>query len=168
MEEKRDLIGQILISRFGLTEWPIVFALNKQAKEKVRLCSLLLKEKAATEEVLARALSIQLGVNALVMSKTTFLLSALTEVPEEFARRESVLPVQVIGNIIVLACADPSRRRSSPRSSGSPEGGRAAHLRRGDTQAAIERAYHIREIAGAASSPGRRSTRFPETTRTSR
>ncbi|MBI5527618.1 MAG: carboxypeptidase regulatory-like domain-containing protein [Deltaproteobacteria bacterium] len=163
-ENKKELIGRILVQRFGVLEWNVIFALDRQKNEKLRLCSMLLKSKNAPEEMLAKALAFQQGVEAIVLSKTKFLLSSLTFVPEEVARQETVLPVGVVGSILVLAVADPGKKEvfeQIERTSGKKV---APHVAVEVTlKETIEKAYHLRGIVGGGLFSGATHVAVPGT-----
>jgi DNA-binding response OmpR family regulator len=107
---KKELIGQILAARFGVDVGAIRNALARQKVEKRRLCSLLLREGAAAEETLASALGRQLGVPAIVLSKSRFPLAPLSLIPRDVAVKEMVLPLLVEGDKMLIAAVDPHRK----------------------------------------------------------
>jgi DNA-binding response OmpR family regulator len=107
MGVSRELIGQILISRFGIDASKVDEALNRQKTDKRRLCSLLMRSGATGEEVFARALGRQLGVPSIVLSRSRFMVSVLSLVPKDMALRERVLPISVEGEKLLVAAVDP-------------------------------------------------------------
>jgi len=163
-ENKKELIGRILVQRFGVLEWNVIFALDRQKKDGLRLCSMLLRSQNATEEMLAKALAFQLGVEAIVLSKTRFLLSNLTHVPEDVARRETVLPVGVVGSILLLAVADPGKRELFDQIEKTCGKKVAPHIAvEAALKETIEKAYHLRGIVGGGLFSGATHVAVPGT-----
>jgi len=104
---KRDPVGKILIERFLINETIVINALARQKQDNLRICSQILKMGALSEEVLARALSYQYGIPALVLGKSQFLLSSLALVPYNIAKQSQILPVSVSGEKLIIAMRDP-------------------------------------------------------------
>lgn len=107
---KKELIGQILASRYSIDAKAIQNALARQKVEKRRLCSLLLRDGAAPEGVFASALGRQHGVPAIVLSKSRFPLENLASIPADVASRDLVLPFLAEGGKLLVAVADPHRK----------------------------------------------------------
>jgi DNA-binding response OmpR family regulator len=107
MSGTRELIGQLLVSRYGVDDRAVDEALARQRTERRRLCSLLLRAGAATEEVLARALGRQAGLPAVAVTRSRFQLRHLDLVPRDMALREKVLPLALEGDRLLIAAADP-------------------------------------------------------------
>ncbi|MCX7945136.1 MAG: response regulator [Deltaproteobacteria bacterium] len=105
--KRKELIGKILIERLMINESIVINALTRQKTDKMRICSQILKAGALSEEVLARALSYQYGIPAIVLGKSQILLSNLGIVPYHIARQNQILPVATSGEKVILAMRDP-------------------------------------------------------------
>lgn len=104
---RRELIGKILIERFRINETIIANALLRQKTDKLRICSQILKAGALSEDILARALSYQYGIPAVVFGSSQILLSNLSIVPYNIAKQNQILPVAINGDKVILAMRNP-------------------------------------------------------------
>ncbi len=104
---KREPIGKILIERMMINESIVINALARQKTDRTRICSQILKAGALSEDVLARALSYQYGIPAVVLGKSQILLSNLAIVPYNVAKQAQILPISLSGDKVILAMRDP-------------------------------------------------------------
>ncbi|MCX7958985.1 MAG: response regulator, partial [Deltaproteobacteria bacterium] len=104
---KREPVGKILIERLMINESVVISALARQKTDKTRICSQILKSGALSEDVLARALSYQYGIPAIVLGKSQILLSNLAIVPYNIAKQNQILPVATSGDKVIVAMRDP-------------------------------------------------------------
>ncbi|MGC8927577.1 MAG: response regulator [Myxococcota bacterium] len=104
---RREPVGKILIERLMINESIIINALMRQKQDGLRICSQILKMGALSEDVLARALSYQYGIPAVVLGKSQILLSNLSLVPYHVAKQNQILPLTVSGDKVIIAMRDP-------------------------------------------------------------
>jgi len=105
-------LGELLIKEGKVTLADIERAIELQKKDETFLGTILVKLGAISDEDLAIALSKQLGV-AYVSRANGLLIPMLDQelnklVPEDFARRHSVLPIQLAGDTLRVAMIDPT------------------------------------------------------------
>lgn len=104
---RKEPIGKILIERYMIDETIVTNAISRQRHDNLRLCSQILKMGALSEEVLARALSYQYGIPAVVLSKSQIRISNLALVPYNIAKQNQIMPLTISGDNIIVAMRDP-------------------------------------------------------------
>lgn len=104
---RKEPIGKILIERYMIDETIVINAISRQRQDNLRLCSQILKMGALSEDVLARALSHQYGIPAVVLSKSQIRISNLALVPYNIAKQNQIMPLAISGDKIIVAMRDP-------------------------------------------------------------
>jgi len=102
-------LGDILIQDKGLPEEVVLQALREQEGNHLKLGQILREKGAASETVLAEALSLQSGMEYVaepVVKNSA--LHLLTTVPISYAKENLAVPLEIEGQTIRLAVADPS------------------------------------------------------------
>ncbi len=105
-EAKPKILGQLLIEAGAISEPALQKALSRQLGSGCRLGTLLVEEKLAEEETVARCLSVQLGLPyepPPLKPKD----GVQKRVQGELARRGLVLPLSIASRTLRLAMADP-------------------------------------------------------------
>jgi len=105
-ELSRESLEEILV-RIGLIDAEQMQEISEVARQgEKKLEEALVEEGAISPRDLARALSIQLKVPLIDLKRHTISPEILKLIPEELARKYSVLPLDVIGNSLALVMAD--------------------------------------------------------------
>ncbi len=105
-------LGDILVQDKGLPEEIVRQALREQEVSHLKLGEMLRESGAASKEVLAEALATQSGMEYL--SEPVVKASALhllTTVPIGYAKENLAVPIEIDGQTIRLAVADPNNNR---------------------------------------------------------
>jgi len=102
-------LGDILIQDKGLSEEVVRQALREQEGNHLKLGQILREKGNASESVLAEALALQSGMEYVAdpVVKTSA-LHLLTTVPIAYAKENLAVPLEIDGQTIRLAVADPS------------------------------------------------------------
>jgi len=104
--DKRRL-GEILISRRLITKDQLETACAKQRENHAPLGSILIDMGLITEDLLLQALAAQYGVSAWHLDRDEPRREAYRKVPEQMCRNYQVLPVQIRGDLLMLAMRNP-------------------------------------------------------------
>lgn len=100
-------LGEILTELGMIRSEQLEAALKLQEKEKERLGTILVKHHAITERQLMDALSLQLGIDYIDLTKTEIAPNMLRFVPEWLARKMNLVPIRVEKEKLYLAMSDP-------------------------------------------------------------
>lgn len=103
---KRKL-GEVLIERGVVTEEQLSNALAMRKSRKKRLGKILKDLGYVTDDQIAQVLAEQYSLPVVRPEKCKIEKEAIDLVPADFAREKKVLPMQVVGNKIFVAVADP-------------------------------------------------------------
>lgn len=101
------LIGQILISEGIITPEQLEAGLEEQKKTGEFICTVLARMGFAPEERVFNILSRQLRIPYLKLRDKQIELSVIRRVPAKFASHYKIIPVELSGNILTIAMADP-------------------------------------------------------------
>ncbi len=105
-------LGDILINDKGIPEEIIRDALQEQQVNPVRLGEILQERGEMTDTLLAEALASQSGIEFIADPNiTTTALELLTVIPIGYAKEHLAVPIDIQGQTIRLAVADPSNNR---------------------------------------------------------
>ncbi|MBW6508627.1 MAG: type II secretion system ATPase GspE [Desulfuromonadales bacterium] len=105
-------LGEILINDQGIPEEIVRKALQEQEVSHARLGEILKAKGEMTDATLAEALASQSGVDFVVEPNiTATALELLTSIPIGYAKEHLVVPLDIQGQTIRLAVADPSNNR---------------------------------------------------------
>lgn len=99
-------VGNYLVRTGALSEARVQTLMREVDAGGERILSVALRTGAAPERVLARALALQKGTPALVLSSSSLDLSALQLIPKVVATTHKVLPVQHTDDTLTVAVAD--------------------------------------------------------------
>ena len=111
MMKKRAItkrIGEVLIERGSITRKQLDQALQQQKAHGGQLGQVLVQLGLISEEDVALALTVQYGFPYLPLENYEIDGDLLRVVPERVAREHCLMPVDLIGNALTLAMADPS------------------------------------------------------------
>lgn len=105
-------LGEILIRDKGVSEDVVRQALREQEDSSLRLGEILREKGEASDVVLAEALAIQSGMEYVAEPKVrASALHLLTTIPIGYAKDNLAVPLEIDGQTIRLAVADPSNNR---------------------------------------------------------
>ncbi|RME25518.1 MAG: response regulator [Deltaproteobacteria bacterium] len=105
--QRKKPIGKVLIEKQAVDSRSIGAALQRQTESGGRLASNLLEMGLAAEEDLLAALSDQLGLPAVDLSRSILVLENLDIVPREVAEQSGIIPLKVEEERILLGMVDP-------------------------------------------------------------
>jgi len=106
-ENKRLRLGDILIQAGMITPDQLTVAIEAQKKTKGRLGKALIHLGFITEENLIKTLAHQLKLNYVNLKEEQIDRSLVDLIPEKVARRHSVVPIIKMGQVLMVAMADP-------------------------------------------------------------
>ena len=104
----RAKLGEMLVGTHAIDPAQLAEALSQQSNSGKRLGSILVELGAVTERGLANALSQQLDIPMVDLSQRTPTPEALAAIPEEVARKNLSVPIDIDDHGITIAVADPS------------------------------------------------------------
>ena len=105
-------LGDILVRDKGVPQDVIRQALREQEDNPLRLGEILRNKGETTDVILAEALAIQSGMEYVAQPKVkTSALHLLTTVPISYAKENLAVPLEIDGQTIRLAVADPANNR---------------------------------------------------------
>jgi type IV pilus assembly protein PilB len=102
------MIGESLVEKGIITRKQLDDALQEQKGSGAFLGSILAKRKYASEHVIAKALSEELGLAFMDLSKYPVEPAAIKLVPESVCRKYTLIPVYQAGRNLTVAMADPT------------------------------------------------------------
>lgn len=100
-------LGDLLVSAGLINKQQLAEALLSQKNSGKRLGDVLIDERYITEMQLAEALSTQLGFDYVDLSRVSIPAEMTKVIPRNLAKKYSVVPIQVKGDDLYLAMADP-------------------------------------------------------------
>jgi len=103
----RKRLGDILVESGMITEEQLQEALQEQKKSKLKLGDHLLQVGYITEQQLIEILEFQLGIPHVSLYRYKLDSSLSSIVPEDIARRYSLVPIKKEGNKLTIAMVDP-------------------------------------------------------------
>ncbi|MCX7800013.1 MAG: ATPase, T2SS/T4P/T4SS family [Fimbriimonadales bacterium] len=107
MAGNRKRLGELLLSHRLITQEQLDQALALQRERPGSLGSILVSLGHITEDLLLQALAAQHGVSAWRLERDAPKAAAVAKVPEHICRTYQVLPVEVRGDLLVLAMRNP-------------------------------------------------------------
>ena len=102
-----DMIGQRLVQAGLLSTDELEFALNEQKRSGDRLSTVLRRLSLVSEEALARDLAVSAGIEHVNLRNLSIDPKVVEVIPEAFARKNKVFPVEVNDGVVTVAMADP-------------------------------------------------------------
>ncbi len=110
-KENKTQLGKILLKRKLVNPSELDTLLQEQQEDHKRLASKVI-EKGLVEEIpVLKALSEQHGVPAINLDEVNINLDNLKLIPQDIAEKHLILPVEITGDTVHLAMANPSDRR---------------------------------------------------------
>ncbi len=107
MQREKKRLGDILIQAGMITSDQVTVAIEAQKKTKERLGKSLIRLGFITEENLIKTLAHQLKLNYVNLKEEKIDSSLVKLIPEKVARRHLVLPLTQMGQVLMVAMADP-------------------------------------------------------------
>ena len=107
MQREKKRLGDILLQAGMVTPDQLSKAVESQKKTKERLGKSLIRLGFVTEENLIKTLAHQLKINHVNLKEEKIDSSLLKLIPEKVARRHLVLPLTRMGQVLLVAMADP-------------------------------------------------------------
>jgi type II secretory ATPase GspE/PulE/Tfp pilus assembly ATPase PilB-like protein len=109
---RKKNLGEMLIEEKILTPEQLQSALEIQRQRGGRLNEILVKQGLVKPEELAVILSIQLSLPLIDLKRHTVQARALRLIPEEMARKRTVIPLDIVNDALVVVMADPEDVRT--------------------------------------------------------
>jgi type II secretory ATPase GspE/PulE/Tfp pilus assembly ATPase PilB-like protein len=103
----QDNIGEYLVEEKFITREQLNLALAIQQKQGGQLNEVLLNQNMIKAEDLASMLSVQLNIPYIDLQRHKVQTRALKLIPETFARKHTLIPLDVVGESIVVVMEDP-------------------------------------------------------------
>ncbi len=104
---RRKTLGEMLLEEHLITAQQLESALEWQKKQGGYLGEILINQGVVKSDDLAAILSIQLNVPLIDLKRHKVQLQALRLIPEDTARKNTLIPIDVIGNSLVVVMAHP-------------------------------------------------------------
>jgi general secretion pathway protein E len=108
----RKPIGQLLVEEGLITQEQLEDALKLQRKQSGKLGEILVSQGTVTAEDMAAVYSIQMNLPLVDLKKQAVQPNALKLVPEDMARKYTLIPLDVVGDALVLVMAYPDNIRA--------------------------------------------------------
>ncbi|MFC1870024.1 GspE/PulE family protein [Chloroflexota bacterium] len=105
--EKRKSLGEILVEKKMITDQQFDHLLGIQRIRGGKLGELLVEEGLIKVEELAPILSIQLNIPFVDLKRHTVKPEALRLIPEEMARSNMLIPLDIVGDALTVVMSDP-------------------------------------------------------------
>ena len=105
-----EKLGEILVRQGIISEQQLRQALETQKSEKGLLGEILIRLGYVNEREIAQAIISQYGFPFLPLENYDFNLEAAKLVPENVARQYRVVPLDIIGDILIVAMSNPLNR----------------------------------------------------------
>jgi len=103
----RKSLGEMLIEENLITAEQLDKALELQRKQWGKLSEVLVKQGLVKAEELAAVLSVQLNVPLIDLKRHQVQPEALRLIPEDMARKHTLIPLDVVGDSLIVVMADP-------------------------------------------------------------
>jgi len=103
----RKSLGEMLIEENLITAEQLDKALELQRKQRGKLSEVLVKQGLVKAEELAAVLSVQLNVPLIDLKRHQVQPEALRLIPEDMARKHTLIPLDVVGDSLIVVMADP-------------------------------------------------------------
>ncbi len=108
----RKGIGEMLVEAGRITADQLEKALGLQLKQNRKLGQILVEQGLVTPEDIATALSIQLNMPFIDLKLHMVQPNALRLIPEQTARKHTLIPLDIIGDSLLVVMADPGDIRA--------------------------------------------------------
>ena len=104
---QRKSLGEMLVEENLITAEQLENALEVQRRQGGKLSEILINQGLVKAEELAIVLSIQLNVPLIDLKRHVVQPNALRLIPEDMARKHTLIPLDVVGDSLVVVMADP-------------------------------------------------------------
>jgi len=108
----RKSLGEMLIEEKLITAEQLDKALELQRRQGGKLSDILLRQGLVKAEELAAVLSVQLNVPLIDLKRHKVQLEALRLIPEDMARKHTLIPLDIVGDSLIVVMADPEDIRT--------------------------------------------------------
>jgi type II secretory ATPase GspE/PulE/Tfp pilus assembly ATPase PilB-like protein len=108
----RKSLGEILVTEKIITQEQLESVLTKQSEHGGKLSDILEKEGLVNTETLAIMRSIQLNLPLIDLKRHTIQPSVLQLIPEEMARRYTLVPMDIVDDSLMVVMAEPEDIRT--------------------------------------------------------
>jgi type II secretory ATPase GspE/PulE/Tfp pilus assembly ATPase PilB-like protein len=106
-QASKKKLGEILVEQKLLTQVELEAVLSIQRAEGGRLGDILVKQKLVSMEDLLAVLSVQFNVPVFDLRKKEIQVEALALISEEVARKNTIIPIEVAEDTLIVAMAFP-------------------------------------------------------------
>jgi len=104
---QRKSLGEMLVEENLITAEQLENVLEVQRRQGGKLSEILINQGLVKAEELAIVLSIQLNVPLIDLKRHVVQPNALRLIPEDMARKHTLIPLDVVGDSLVVVMADP-------------------------------------------------------------
>ena len=108
----RKSLGEMLVEENLITTEQLENALGLQRSQGRKLSEILINQGLVNAEELAAVLSVQLNIPFIDLKRHRVQPNALRIIPEDMARKHTLIPLDVIGDALVVVMADPENIRA--------------------------------------------------------
>jgi twitching motility protein PilT len=157
--QNRQGLGQVLTDNGLVTADQLEYAMQEEARSGRSAWRVLVDKGIVAEKDLVRARALQIGLEFFDVRNVRPDPRAVALVPQEIARRQLVLPMQIEGDTLVLAMAEPMDHLAFDEVSklvGRPVRKGVAY--RADLAGAVEEAYTKERVPAAVGANGNGSS----------
>lgn len=109
---RRESLGEILVKEDLITPQQLENALKRQQEQGGKLSGILLSQGLLSAGQLATLLSVQLNMPLIDLRRHVIQADALRLIPEELARKHTLIPMDIINDALVVVMADPEDIRA--------------------------------------------------------
>lgn len=104
---KRKKLGELLVEAGAITQAQLARALEEQKRTGERLGAILAKQGVISDKDIASVIAKQLGIPFISLRKEKVNPKVLSMVPESFARRNLLIPIDIKDGKLLVAMVDP-------------------------------------------------------------
>jgi type II secretory ATPase GspE/PulE/Tfp pilus assembly ATPase PilB-like protein len=108
----KKTLGEMLVEEKLITAAQLENALEQQRQQGGKLSDILLEKGAISAEQLAIVLSIKLNLPYIDLKRHTIQPQALVLIPEEMARKHTLIPLDILNDSLMVVMADPEDIRT--------------------------------------------------------
>jgi len=109
---QRKRLGEMLVEEDLITAEQLENALELQRRQGGELSEVLVNQGLVKAEDLAAVLSVQLNVPLIDFKRHMVQPNALRLIPQDMARKHTLIPLDVVGDVLVVVMADPEDIRT--------------------------------------------------------
>jgi general secretion pathway protein E len=106
-QTQRKSLGEILVEHKFITGEQLDDTLKLQQMQGGRLGSILVEQGLVQAEELAQVISVQMNVPLIDLKRHMVQPDALRLIPEDMARKHTLIPLNIIGDSLIVVMADP-------------------------------------------------------------